>query len=74
MGENGFQTGKIKWYNYDKGFGFIKLQDGAGDVFLHAKELERAGITRKLIEGDSLSFKTNRGPKGAFATDISLVR
>jgi len=74
MADNGFNTGRVKWYNYDKGYGFIKLQDGAGDVFLHAKELERAGIARRLIEGDTLSFKTGKGPKGAFATDVSLVR
>jgi CspA family cold shock protein len=73
MTEPQYQQGSIKWFSHDKGYGFIRSNDGNGDVFLHAKELERAGITRKLTEGLKVSYKPDRGPKGAFATDVSLV-
>ena len=73
MSDSEHMQGKIKWYSHDKGYGFIRATDGNGDVFLHAKELERAGIHRNLTEGQTVSFKPGKGPKGAFATDVKLV-
>jgi cold shock protein len=49
-------TGIVKWYNAQKGFGFIQPQDGSKDVFVHATALERAGISN-LAEGQKLSFE-----------------
>jgi CspA family cold shock protein len=50
-------TGIVKFYNEQKGFGFIQPDDGGKDVFVHATALERAGMTR-LTEGQKVSFDT----------------
>ena len=49
-------TGTVKWYNSQKGYGFIHPDDGSKDVFVHASALERAGM-RDLVEGQKLSFE-----------------
>ena len=49
--------GIVKFYNEQKGFGFIEPEDGGKDVFVHATALERAGISR-LVEGQKVSFDT----------------
>lgn len=51
------QTGTVKFYNSQKGFGFIEPQDGSKDVFVHATALERAGI-RGLADGQKVNFET----------------
>lgn len=48
-------SGKVKWFNAQKGFGFIQPDDGGKDVFVHATALERAGI-RMLSEGQKVAF------------------
>jgi len=50
-------TGTVKFYNGQKGFGFIQPDNGGKDVFVHATALERAGI-RNLVEGQKVSFDT----------------
>jgi cold shock protein len=50
-------TGVVKFYNDQKGFGFIKPDDGGKDVFVHATALERAGM-RGLVEGQKVAFDT----------------
>jgi CspA family cold shock protein len=50
-------TGTVKFYNDQKGFGFIQPDNGGNDVFVHATALERAGI-RGLVEGQKVSFDT----------------
>ena len=50
-------TGTVKFYNTQKGFGFIQPSDGSKDVFVHATALERAGM-RDLAEGQTVSFDT----------------
>ncbi len=50
-------TGIVKFYNTQKGFGFIQPEDGSKDVFVHATALERAGI-HTLVEGQKVSFDT----------------
>jgi len=49
------RTGTVKFYNSQKGFGFIQPDDGGKDVFVHATALERAGI-RGLVEGQKIGF------------------
>jgi len=49
-------TGTVKWFNVQKGFGFIQPDDGGKDVFVHISALERAGI-RDLQEGQKISFE-----------------
>ena len=50
-------TGTVKFYNGQKGFGFIQPDNGSKDVFVHATALERAGL-RGLVEGQKVSFDT----------------
>jgi CspA family cold shock protein len=49
-------TGKVKWFNNQKGFGFIEPDQGGPDVFVHISAVERAGLST-LNEGDKLSFE-----------------
>lgn len=66
-------TGRTKWFDTKKAFGFIELPGGGLDVFVHANQLRKSGITRVLQEGELVRFRTNKGPKGSFAVDISIV-
>jgi CspA family cold shock protein len=66
--------GTVKFYNEQKGFGFIEPEDGGNDVFVHATALERAGISR-LVEGQKVSFDTaldSRSGKTAVANIEAL--
>ena len=59
--------GTVKWFNEQKGFGFIQPEDGSKDVFVHISAVERAGM-RTIVEGQKLSFevvKDNRTGKSA---------
>ncbi len=63
------KTGTVKFYNNQKGFGFIQPDDGSKDVFVHATAIERAGM-RDLVEGQKISFDVetdNRSGKMAAA-------
>jgi CspA family cold shock protein len=51
------ESGTVKFYNDQKGFGFITPENGGNDVFVHATALERAGM-RNLVEGQKVSFDT----------------
>ena len=59
-------TGKVKWFNVQKGFGFIQPDGGSKDVFVHISVVERAGI-RVLSEGQAISFDVvqDRGKESA---------
>jgi CspA family cold shock protein len=63
--------GTVKWYNPDKGFGFITPQNGGKDVFIHATVLERAGLG-PLQEGQSVRMGVVQGAKGPEAGTISV--
>src|SRR5215472_341909 len=63
--------GTVKWYNPDKGFGFITPQSGGKDVFIHATVLERAGLG-PLQEGQTVRMGVVQGQKGPEAGTISL--
>jgi CspA family cold shock protein len=56
------QTGTVKWFNGEKGFGFIQPDAGGNDVFVHISAVERAGMT-SLREGQKLSFELERDQK-----------
>lgn len=60
------KTGKIKWFNATKGYGFIQPDEGGADVFVHVTAVERAGL-QSLNEGQSLSYElaTNKGKVSA---------
>jgi CspA family cold shock protein len=53
------QIGTVKWFNGQKGFGFIQPEDGGSDVFVHISAVERAGFT-SLAEGQKVSFELER--------------
>lgn len=60
-------TGTVKWFNAQKGFGFIQPTDGGNDVFVHISAVERAGISN-LTEGQKVSYEImadNRGKSSA---------
>ena len=56
-------TGTVKWFNSQKGYGFIQPDDGSKDVFVHITAVERAGINN-LYEGQKLSYELERGQQG----------
>jgi len=56
-------VGTVKFFNNQRGFGFIQPSDGAKDIFVHISAVERAGMTT-LTEGQSLSFEVERGRDG----------
>ena len=64
--------GIVKWYNPDKGFGFVASDDGEKDVFVHASILERAGV-RGLEEGKRVSMKVVKTQKGREAISVVLL-
>jgi CspA family cold shock protein len=60
--------GKVKWFNEAKGFGFITGEDG-GDLFVHYSSIMGNGF-KSLAEGDSVSYDTEKGPKGPKAINV----
>jgi CspA family cold shock protein len=56
-------VGTVKWFNAQKGYGFIQPEDGSKDVFVHISALERAGMSN-LREGDKLSYDIEAGQQG----------
>jgi len=63
------QIGTVKWFNDDKGFGFITPQNGGDDLFVHFKAIEMDGH-KKLAEGQTVSFVAERGQKGMQAAQV----
>lgn len=59
----------VKWFNPEKGFGFVELSDGSGDVFLHARALEAAG-QESVPPGSKLSVRVGQGQKGRQVTEV----
>jgi CspA family cold shock protein len=65
-------TGTVKWFNSEKGFGFITPENGA-DVFVHYSEIQSSGY-RTLNEGDKVEFEITQGKKGQQASAVTVVR
>ncbi len=65
-------NGTVKWFNSDKGFGFITGEDGK-DVFAHFSQINSDGF-RTLEEGQNVTFEVAQGPKGPQAENITVVR
>ncbi len=66
------ETGTVKWFNVERGFGFIALNGGGKDVFVHISALERSGL-RSLDEGQSVIVDVIEGRKGLEAEKVRLV-
>ncbi|MCL4271595.1 MAG: cold-shock protein [Anaerolineales bacterium] len=63
--------GTVKWFNGDKGFGFIEREGGA-DVFVHFSAIQADGF-RSLNEGQKVEFTVEKGPKGLQAANVTIL-
>ena len=61
-------TGTVKFFNSEKGFGFIKSDEGGEDVFVHS-----SGILNKIQENDKVQFELERGKKGMTAVQVTVI-
>jgi CspA family cold shock protein len=66
------QTGTVKFFNGERGYGFIKPDDGGRDVFVHVTAVERAGL-KSLTEGQRISFDVEPDKKGKGPKAVNLV-
>ncbi|HQQ64010.1 MAG TPA: cold-shock protein [Pseudomonadales bacterium] len=64
-------TGKVKWFNESKGFGFIE-QDNGKDVFVHFSAIQGSGF-KTLAEGQRVSFEVTQGQKGPQASNVQMI-
>jgi CspA family cold shock protein len=66
------EKGTVKWFNDQKGFGFIAPESGAKDVFVHQSAIISNGF-RSLAEGDRVEFAIEQGPKGPSASNVQKI-
>jgi len=66
-------TGTVKWFNDEKGFGFITQDGGGEDLFAHFKEIKSDGF-KSLKEGQKVSFDATKGQKGMQASNIQIIK
>ncbi|MCL9773721.1 transcription antiterminator/RNA stability regulator CspE [Vibrio methylphosphonaticus] len=62
-------TGKVKWFNEEKGYGFIEQENGGADVFVHFRAISGDGF-KTLKEGQAVTFEVEQGQKGPQATNV----
>jgi cold shock protein len=70
--EKAMSEGTVKWFNAEKGFGFITPDEGGTDVFVHHTSIQSKGF-RSLDEKQRVSFDVVQGPKGPQASNVSKV-
>jgi cold shock protein len=71
MGWSSMQ-GTVKWFNAEKGFGFIAPDDGSADVFVHYSEIQGSGF-KTLDEGQQVEFEVGQGQKGPQAQGVRAI-
>ena len=62
------KTGKVKFFNNEKGFGFIKDDESQKDIFVH-----KTGLKARINEDDQVSYETEEGPKGLSAVNVQII-
>ena len=65
-------TGKVKWFNNAKGYGFIRPDEGGDDLFVHFSYIEMEGY-KSLRAGQEVSYTTRQADKGTHAVDVSFI-
>ncbi len=65
-------TGVVKWFNGEKGFGFLTQDDGGADVFVHFSAIQGSGY-KSLNENDRVEYEVTQGPKGANAANVRVI-
>jgi cold shock protein len=65
--------GTVKWFNAEKGFGFIEVDGGGADVFVHFSAIADTSGYRSLTEDQRVVFETTQGPKGLQAADVRVL-
>ena len=65
-------TGTVKWFNDDKGFGFITPESGTKDLFVHHSAIQGSGF-KSLAEGDRVEFDAVQGQKGPAAENVAKI-
>lgn len=66
------RTGIIKWYNDEKGYGFISCDEG-DDIFVHHSQVKEKGTNKDLHEGESVTFDVEKGDKGPMAVNVQKL-
>ena len=65
-------NGTVKWFNGEKGYGFIEQEDGGKDVFVHFRQINKSGYDRaSLNEGQKVTFEIGEGQKGPQAENVT---
>ena len=65
--------GTVKWFNADKGFGFITPEDGGKDLFVHHSEIQSGGEYATLNDGQQVEFEVGQGQKGPCANKVVAI-
>lgn len=67
-------NGTVKWFNSEKGFGFIQMEDGSKDLFVHYSDINKDGYGRVSLEdGQKVSFEIGESPKGKQAKNVQIL-
>lgn len=66
------EKGTVKWFNNEKGFGFIQRDNGGADVFVHFKAINSTGY-KSLNEGQRVEFSVSQGQKGPQAEEVTII-
>ena len=67
------EYGKVKWFDTQKGFGFIKPDNGGKDIFLHRNNIENLGFNEGIDDGEEVEYSVEETPKGLSATEVYIL-